>query len=68
MLFHLCRQYDLRFIVVADRFATLLTPEKTIEDLRDRYYSITRKLLEVRGQADGMKDSPLFTQPYNKRM
>lgn len=34
-LFDLCEQFDLRFIVVADRFPT----SRTVEELKNRYYS-----------------------------
>ena len=34
-LFDLCEQFDLRFIVIADRF----TPPRTVEQLKSRYYS-----------------------------
>ncbi|KAK6118130.1 hypothetical protein DH2020_048114 [Rehmannia glutinosa] len=36
-LFDLCEQFDLRFVVVADRFPS----SKTVEELKDRYYSGT---------------------------
>jgi DNA methyltransferase 1-associated protein 1 len=34
-LFDLCEQFDLRFIIIADRF----TPPRTVEELKGRYYS-----------------------------
>ena len=34
-LFDLCEQFDLRFIVIADRF----NPPRSIEELKSRYYS-----------------------------
>lgn len=34
-LFDLCQRFDLRFIVVADRFPS----SRTVEELKDRYYS-----------------------------
>jgi len=61
-LMHLCVLYELRFIVIADRFLSQaeVTPErlpvrkKTIEDIKKRYYSIARKLVEV--EYDGRRD------------
>ncbi|KAI9302294.1 hypothetical protein BJ944DRAFT_290272 [Cunninghamella echinulata] len=47
-LFKLCQQYDLRFPVIADRFE-YGTSARTMEDLKDRYYSVNRKLIKVRG-------------------
>jgi len=55
-----------RFVVVASRFR-LSYPDKTIEDLRDRYYSIVRKLTELAASSpDELADHPLFVYPYNK--
>jgi DNA methyltransferase 1-associated protein 1 len=34
-LFELCERFDLRFIVIADRFPTT----RSVEDLKNRYYS-----------------------------
>lgn len=34
-LFDLCQQFDLRFVVIADRFPS----SRTVEELKDRYYS-----------------------------
>lgn len=45
-LFDLCERFDLRFIVIADRF----TSSRTVEELKDRYYSgmsLFNKLLYV---------------------
>lgn len=36
-LFELCEQFDLRFVVIADRFS----PFRPVEDLKNRYYSGT---------------------------
>ncbi|GAA6022548.1 hypothetical protein JCM11491_005596 [Sporobolomyces phaffii] len=45
-LFDLAREYDLRFIVMADRWQ--LAPERSVDALKDRYYSICRTLAERR--------------------
>lgn len=34
-LFDFCERFDLRFIVIADRFPS----SRTVEELKDRYYS-----------------------------
>lgn len=36
-LFDLCERFDLRFVVIADRFSS----SRTVEELKDRYYSGT---------------------------
>jgi DNA methyltransferase 1-associated protein 1 len=49
-LWELCRQFDLRFIPIHDRYDSKYN--RTVEDLKDRYYSIARKILESRNQFD----------------
>ena len=46
-LIDMCEEYDLRFIVIADRYEW---PGKTrsIEDLKSRYYTICRRLIRSR--------------------
>ncbi|KAL7412081.1 hypothetical protein BDY24DRAFT_416629 [Mrakia frigida] len=63
-LFSLLREYDLRFVIVADRYAYpgdlgtefLDLPEggrkRTIEDIKSRYYSICRRLVRSRPTGD----------------
>ncbi|TVU20429.1 hypothetical protein EJB05_36637 [Eragrostis curvula] len=46
-LFELCERFDLRFIVIADRFPT----DRSVEDLKSRYYSATRCLLIHRARS-----------------
>ncbi|VFQ86509.1 unnamed protein product [Cuscuta campestris] len=43
-LFELCKRFDLRFIVIADRFPS----SRTIEELKDRYYTVSRVVLNSR--------------------
>ncbi|GAA5908263.1 Swc4p [Sporobolomyces salmoneus] len=45
-LFQLAREYDLRFIVMEDRWE--LNPPRSVDALKDRYYSICRILAEKR--------------------
>jgi DNA methyltransferase 1-associated protein 1 len=47
-LFNLCRQYDLRFVVIHDRFKHDATRPVTVEQMKKRYYDIARKLAEIR--------------------
>ncbi|KAI9258936.1 hypothetical protein BDA99DRAFT_514573 [Phascolomyces articulosus] len=46
-LLDLCQKYDLRFIVIADRYE-YSRKSRSIEDLKDRYYSVYRALLKYR--------------------
>jgi DNA methyltransferase 1-associated protein 1 len=45
-LFELVKEFDSRFIVVQDRWE--LTPLRSVDELKDRYYSICRTLAEKR--------------------
>ncbi|KAL6500227.1 swr complex subunit [Orobanche hederae] len=61
-LFDLCERFDLRFIIVADRFPS----SKTVEELKDRYYSVSRALLIARAPASAnVAGDPLVKEPYN---
>ena len=54
-LFDLCRTYDLRFILIHDRYdypTDGATAPRTLEDLKDRYYSCCRKLVKERPAPD----------------
>ena len=48
-LVDLCADYDLRFLVIHDRWPDTKFSPRTIEQLKDRYYSISRSLLASRG-------------------
>ncbi|CAN0870865.1 SWR1-complex protein 4 [Linum grandiflorum] len=43
-LFDLCEQFGLRFVIVADRFPS----SRTMEELKDRYYTASRSILLAR--------------------
>ncbi|KAI7982529.1 SWR1-complex protein 4 [Camellia lanceoleosa] len=46
-LFDLCERFDLRFVVIADRFPS----SQTVEQLKDRYYSASRAILISRASS-----------------
>ncbi|KAJ3283003.1 swr complex subunit [Borealophlyctis nickersoniae] len=46
-LFSLLEKYDIRFVVVADTYA-FPGSERSIEDMKERYYGVTRKLMIAR--------------------
>ncbi|TKY61685.1 SWR1-complex protein 4 [Spatholobus suberectus] len=61
-LFDLCERFDLRFIVIADRFPS----SRTVEELKDRYYSVSRAILIARVPPSGdVSVHPLVKEPYN---
>ncbi|KAL4482206.1 hypothetical protein ABPG72_017987 [Tetrahymena utriculariae] len=47
-LWDLCQRFDLRFIIIADRYDEKKC--RSIEDIKQRFYSVTRRLLEIRNQ------------------
>ncbi|CAN6830036.1 unnamed protein product [Brassica oleracea] len=62
-LFELCERFDLRFTVIADRFPL----SRTLEELKDRYYSVTRALLRARAQSPAeLANHPLIKEPYDR--
>ncbi|XP_031498916.1 SWR1-complex protein 4 [Nymphaea colorata] len=61
-LFDLCEQFDLRFIVVADRFPT----SRSVEELKSRYYAVSRALVIAKApNAGDVSGHPLVKDPYN---
>ncbi|XP_062115249.1 SWR1-complex protein 4 isoform X2 [Humulus lupulus] len=61
-LFNLCKQFDLRFVVIADRFPT----SRTVEELKDRYYSVCRAMLIARAPSPAdVSGHPIIKEPYN---
>ncbi|KAN0097425.1 hypothetical protein V8E55_001871 [Tylopilus felleus] len=47
-LFNIVQEYDLRWYVIHDRYDYPSGPVRAIEDLKDRYYSVCRKLIRNR--------------------
>lgn len=58
-LWGLARQFELRFIVMADRWA--LPKARSVEEMKERYYSVAKKLLLARAQdEEDVADHPLI--------
>lgn len=47
-LFELCRRFDLRFMIIHDRWDRGRFPNRSIEDLKERYYNICNILSRAR--------------------
>ena len=60
-LWDLLRQYNLNFIIAYDRFDEATYGERTVETLKDRYYSVARIILEHRR----LFDHPIIKSGYN---
>ncbi|XP_042894974.1 DNA methyltransferase 1-associated protein 1 [Parasteatoda tepidariorum] len=47
-LFELCRTFDLRFIVIQDRWDRSRFPNRSVEDIKEHYYNICNILAKIR--------------------
>ncbi|XP_048757719.2 DNA methyltransferase 1-associated protein 1-like isoform X1 [Ostrea edulis] len=47
-LFDLCKRFDLRFILIHDRWNRDKFPNRSVEDIKERYYGICNTLSKVR--------------------
>ncbi|OII71328.1 DNMAP1-like MYB domain-containing protein [Cryptosporidium ubiquitum] len=47
LLFELCKEFDLRFIIIHDRYIPPSGKQRTLEQLKQRYYSVSKKLVEL---------------------
>ncbi|KAJ2876611.1 swr complex subunit [Coemansia aciculifera] len=72
-LLHLCQTLDLRFIVVHDRYYThpdcplaSVVLDRTLEDIKDRYYAVCRALTQLRSGEDSGDPDDLPLQATNK--
>lgn len=65
-LFNLCRTYDLRWFVIHDRFN--YGTKRSLEDLKDKFYEVSRKYFAIRNAADPLLESLNFPkQKENER-
>lgn len=60
-LLELCREYDLRFPVIWDRYEFPNGKPRTMEDLKARYYFICRTLMELRTPHSKMTPAQAYT-------
>lgn len=50
-LMDLCQRFDNRFIIVHDRFDSEKFNKRSLEDLKERYYSVSNRLTKVRASS-----------------
>lgn len=67
-LWELCKTYDLRFIVIQDRY-NFKGNDRSVEELKERYYSVCRKILEHRKNFDHpiLKSGYSYEQEIKRR-
>lgn len=67
-LFNLLRDYDLRFVIAADRYeytglrGTDPIKRRSVEEMKDRYYTICRRLVRTRTASDPQVQQQLIVQ------
>lgn len=65
-LIDMCERFDLRFPIIADRYEYGPGVTRSVEDLKDRYYSIARALLVAReGNEAAVANQVIIKYPYN---
>ena len=47
-LFEMCQRFDLRFVIMQDRWDKEKYKTRSVEDLKERYYNICNTLAKVR--------------------
>uniref|UniRef100_A0A8C5I964 DNA methyltransferase 1-associated protein 1 n=1 Tax=Gouania willdenowi TaxID=441366 RepID=A0A8C5I964_GOUWI len=66
-LFDLCKRFDLRFIVVHDRYDHQQYRKRSVEDLKERYYGICGKLTKVRAATGAEPKIYIFDAGHERR-
>lgn len=66
-LFDLCKRFDLRFVVITDRYDHQLYKKRSAEDLKERYYNICGKLAKVRAATGTEPKIYIFDAGHERR-
>ncbi|CAL8111770.1 unnamed protein product [Orchesella dallaii] len=66
-LLDLCRRFNLRFTVIHDRWDSLAYGTKTIEDLKERYYSIANVINKLRAEPGSEPKPYNFDADHERR-
>lgn len=66
-LFDLCKKYDLRFIVMQDKWDQDQFGNRTVEDLKERYYDISNILSKLHNPGNDTKLKVFDAQHERKR-
>jgi hypothetical protein len=65
-LLDLCERFDLRFPIIADRYAPPSGRKRSVEDLKEHYYSLALELMRARaGDAVLASNLPCVRNPYD---
>ena len=63
-LFHCCKLYNLRFIVIHDRYS-FDSKTRSIDELKDRYYTVVKRVLTSRANRDSSLKVDLSLYDFN---
>ncbi|XP_066548554.1 DNA methyltransferase 1-associated protein 1 isoform X1 [Amia ocellicauda] len=66
-LFDLCKRFDLRFIVIHDRYDHQQFRKRSVEDLKERYYNICAKLTKIRAPSGTEPKIYVFDAGHERR-
>ncbi|KAL5021544.1 hypothetical protein ScPMuIL_000699 [Solemya velum] len=66
-LFDLCKRFDTRFIILHDRWDKEKYPNRSVEDLKERYYGICNILTKVRAPQGTEPKIKLFDAEQERR-
>ncbi|BFZ19518.1 hypothetical protein BsWGS_22557 [Bradybaena similaris] len=66
-LFDLCKRFDIRFIVVHDRWDRERYKDRSVEDLKERYYFICNTLAKVRAPQGSEPKIKAFDAEHERR-
>lgn len=66
-LFEMCKRFDLRFIVIHDRWDRQRFPNRTVEDLKEHYYGICCTLTKTRTPNSNEAKVRVFDAVHERR-
>ncbi|KAK6179185.1 hypothetical protein SNE40_011603 [Patella caerulea] len=66
-LFDLCKRFDLRFIVIQDKWDREKYKERSVEDLKERYYNVCNTLKKVRAPPGTEPKIKVFDAEHERR-
>nr|CAD7431741.1 unnamed protein product [Timema monikensis] len=66
-LFELCRRFDLRFIVIKDRWDRARFPDRSVEDLKERYYNVCGILTKAKAGSSHEGKIYVFDADHERR-
>lgn len=66
-LFDLCKRFDVRFVVIHDRWDRQRYKQRSLEDLKERYYSVCNTLTKVRAPQGAEPKIKAFDAEHERR-